>query len=47
MHRPENIERHEDKESGGVEIKLKRQLVIEFRLIKGIEDSFRAIAIAV
>ena len=46
-YRPENIERHEEKESGSVEIKLKRHLVIEFRLIKGVEDSFRAIAIAV
>ena len=47
MRRPENIERQEEKESGSVEIKLKRHLVIEFRLIKGIEDSFGAIAIAV
>ena len=37
MHRPENIERQEEKENGNVEIKLKRHLVIEFRLKKALE----------
>ena len=46
MLRPENIERQEEKERGSVEIKLKRHLAIEIRLIKGIEDKFRAIVIA-
>ena len=38
MHRPENIETQEEKESDSVEIKLRGYLVIEFRLIKGIRD---------
>ena len=33
-------ERQEEKESGSVEIKLKRYLVIEFRLIRDIGDIF-------
>ena len=33
--------------SGGVEKKLKRHLVIEFRLIKSIGDNFEVIAIVV
>ena len=40
MHRPENIERQEEKERDSVEIKLKRHSVIEFRPIKGIGDNF-------
>ena len=34
IHPYENIERQEEKESGSVQIKPKRHLVIEFRLIK-------------
>ena len=45
MHHPENIERHEQKKSGSVEIKLRGHLVKEFRLIKGNGDSFSVIAI--
>ena len=37
MHRPENIERQEEKESDRVDIKLKRHLVIEFLVIKDTE----------
>ena len=47
MHRLENIERQEEKESGSVGIKLYRHLVMEFGLKKGIGDSFMAIAIVV
>ena len=47
MRLPENIERQEERENGNVEIKLKRHLVIEFRLIKCIKDSFGAIVIVV
>ena len=39
-HRPENIKMQEEKEIGSVEIKRKRHLVTEFRLIKGIGDNF-------
>ena len=45
--RPENIERREEKESGSVEIKLERPLVIEFGLKTDTGDSFRAIVVAV
>ena len=34
IHPPENIEGQEKKESSSVQIKLKRRLVMEFRLIK-------------
>ena len=47
MHRPENIERQEDKESGNVEMKLKRHLAIDFFLKKSIGDNFRVIVIVV
>ena len=47
MHRAENIERQEEKESGSVEIRLKRHLVIEFLLIKGIGDTLGVITIVV
>ena len=47
MLHPESIERREVKERGSVEIKLKRHLVIENRLIKGIADKFRVIVIVV
>ena len=47
MHRPENTEGQEDKESGGVKIRLKRHLVTEFRLIKGIGDNFGVVTIVV
>ena len=47
MPRPEHIERQEEKESGSVEIKLKRHLVIEIRPIKGIRDKFGVIVIVV
>ena len=43
----ENIERQEEKDSGGVEIRLKCHLMIEFHLIKGVGDNFRVIAITV
>ena len=46
MHRLENVERQEHNESVSVQIKLKRHIVIKFGLINGIEDNFRAIAIA-
>ena len=45
IHRPENVERREEKEIDGVEIKLKRHFVIQFRLIKGIGDNFGVIII--
>ena len=47
MHRPKNIERQEENESVSVKIKLKRHLVIDFRLIQDIGDNFGVIAIAV
>ena len=47
MRGPENIERRKEKECDGVEIRLKRHLVMEFRLIMGIGDNFRVIAIVV
>ena len=47
MHRSENIERRGEKESGSVQIKLERYLVIEFGLKTDIGDNFRAIVIAV
>ena len=47
MRRTENIERQGEKESDRMEIKLKRHLVTEFRLIKGIGDNLRVIAIVV
>ena len=40
-----SIERQEEKASGSVQIKLRRHLLVEFRLIKGIGDNFGAIAI--
>ena len=43
----EYIERQEEKDGDSVYIKLKRHLVIGFRLIKGIGDNFRAIAVVV
>ena len=43
--RPENIERREEKERRSLDIKLKRHLVIEIRLIKGIGYKFRVIVI--
>ena len=45
MHPAENIERREEKESSSVQIKLKRYLVKEFRLLKVIGDNFQDIAI--
>ena len=45
MHRPENVERQEEKKNGRMEINLERHLVIEFRLVRSIGDNFRAIAI--
>ena len=47
MIRLENIERQEEKGNGGVEIKLNRHAMIECRLLKGIGDNFRVIAIVV
>ena len=47
IHRLENIETQEEKESGSVEIKMKRDLVIDFRLIKSIGGNFGVIAIVV
>ena len=47
MRRPENVKRREEKERGRVEMKLKRYLVTEFRLIRGIGENFRVIAIVV
>ena len=45
MRHPENTGRQEEKASGKVEIKLKRHSVIEFRLIRGIGDTFGVITI--
>ena len=49
IHPPENIGRQKEKESGSMyvhtQIKLKRHLLIEIRLIKANEDNFRVIAI--
>ena len=42
---PENTEGQEEKENGNAEIKLKRHVVIEFRLLKGIGDNFGVIVI--
>ena len=47
MHRLETVESQENKESGSVEIKLKRDLVIELCLKRGTGDHFGAIAIVV
>ena len=49
VYRPENIERQEEKEGSGEEIKLKRDLVkfVKFRPIKGYGDYFRPITIFV
>ena len=47
MHRPENIERQEEKESCGEKRKLKRHFMVEFRLIKDIGDNSRVITIAI
>ena len=47
MCRPENIERQEEKESGSVEIKLERHFAMKLRLIIGVGDNFRVIAIVV
>ena len=47
MRRIENIERQGEKESGRMGIRLKRHLVTGFRLIKGIGDNLRVIAIVV
>ena len=44
MRRPENIERREEMESGSGEIKFKRHLLIEFRLIRGIRGYLVVIA---
>ena len=47
MHRLENIERQEENESGSVELRLGRRLVIEVGLKKGNGDNFSAIVIVV
>ena len=47
MHRPENIERQKEAENGSVDMKLKRHLLIGFRLIKDIGDNLWVIAIVV
>ena len=47
MRRSENIGRQKENKMDRVDIKLKRRLVIEFRLIIGIEDSIKVIAIVV
>ena len=47
MHHPDNTGRQEEKESGSVEIKVQRHLVIDVRLISGIGDNSRVIAIVV
>ena len=47
IHLPDNIERQEEKKRGGVSISLKCHLLMEFRLIKGNGEDFRAIAIVV
>ena len=44
MPRPESIEGREEKKTGSGEIKLKRHLLIEFRLIKDIGGNVGAIA---
>ena len=44
---PENSERQEEKESGSVEIKLKRHLVMKFHLMKAFGDNLKVIAIVV
>ena len=46
IHRLDYSERQEEKETGSVEIKLKRSLVIDFSLKKYIENNFRTIAIS-
>ena len=46
MHRPENVEGQEENYSYSVEIKFKRHLMIQFRLIKGIKYNLGVIAIA-
>ena len=40
MHHLVNIENKDEKERGSVEIKLRRHLAIEFRLINGIRYNF-------
>ena len=45
MYTPENIERQGETESSGAGSNLKRHLVIEFLLIRVIEDNLRAITI--
>ena len=47
MHRLEDIERQEEKESGSVETKLERRLEIEFGLKKSTGGNFRVITIVV
>ena len=47
MHRLENIEGREEKESYSVEIKVERHLVIEFGLKKSIGENFKVITIGV
>ena len=47
MHRPENIETQEEKESDSVEITLKRHLVVEFLSDKGYRRYFSPISIFV
>ena len=47
MRRSENIGRQKENKMDHVDIKLKRRLVIEFRLIIGIGDSIKVIAIVV
>ena len=47
MHRPVNIEKHKEKEIGSIQIKLKRHLLIKFRLIEGFGGRFGVIAIIV
>ena len=42
----ENIERREEKESGSVEIKLQRYLVIEFGLNNGMGDNFSCVTVS-
>ena len=45
VYRPENIKGQEEKESGSVEIKLKRHSVMKFHLMKAFEDNLKVIAI--
>ena len=47
MHCPKNMEMQEEKAIGSVEIKLKRHLVIDFCLIRGIRGNFGVIVIVV